>query len=167
MARQNMVKNQILPNNVNNKDLIESFSTVQKEIFVPNDSHDLTYTDSEIRISENRNLMKTFIIAKMFDRCNFGQDDKVLVVGCLTGYSIAILSKMVNYVVGIDNDKKIVDIASKNIDKLNILNCSIFFKKLYFYSQTNKVKANVTISFRRENPTHHHVNSVTAMSIAL
>ena len=27
--------------------------------------------------------------------------------------------------------------------------------------------ANVTISFRRENPTHHHVNSVTAMSIAL
>ena len=129
MARQNMVKNQILPNNVNNKDLIESFSTVQKEIFVPNDSHDLTYTDSEIKISENRNLMKTFIIAKMFDRCNFGQDDKVLVVGCLTGYSIAILSKMVNYVVGIDNDKKIVDIASKNIDKLNILNCSIFFKK--------------------------------------
>ena len=129
MARQNMVKNQILPNNVNNKDLIESFSTVQKEIFVPNDSHDLTYTDSEIRISENRNLMKTFIIAKMFDRCNFGQDDKVLVVGCLTGYSIAILSKMVNYVVGIDNDKKIVDIASKNINKLNILNCSIFFKK--------------------------------------
>ena len=116
-----MVKNQILPNNVNNKDLIESFSTVQKEIFVPNDSHDLTYADSEIKISENRNLMKTFIIAKMFDRCNFGQDDKVLVVGCLTGYSIAILSKMVNYVVGIDNDKKIVDIASKNIDKLNIL----------------------------------------------
>ena len=36
---------------------------------------------------------------------------------------------MVNYVVGIDNDKKIVDIASKNIKKLNILNCSIFFKK--------------------------------------
>ena len=27
--------------------------------------------------------------------------------------------------------------------------------------------ANVTISFRRENPTHHHINSVTAMPIAL
>ena len=57
------------------------------------------------------------------------QDDKVLVIGCLTGYSIAILSKMVNYVVGIDNDKKITDIASNNIEKLNILNCSIFFKR--------------------------------------
>ena len=129
MARLNMVKNQILPNNVKNKDLIETFSTVRKEIFVPDDLQDLTYTDSEIRISQNRNLMKTFIIAKMFDRCNFCQDDKVLVIGCLTGYSIAILSKMVNYVVGIDNDKKITDIASNNIEKLNILNCSIFFKR--------------------------------------
>ena len=30
-----------------------------------------------------------------------------------------------------------------------------------------KFKANVTISFRHENPSHHHINSVTAMSIAL
>ena len=34
-ARLNMVKNQILPNNVKNKVLIESFSSIQKEIFVP------------------------------------------------------------------------------------------------------------------------------------
>ena len=36
---------------------------------------------------------------------------------------------MVNYVFGIDNDKEITEIASKNINDLNILNCSIFFKK--------------------------------------
>tara|TARA_B100000524_G_scaffold27530_1_gene13654 strand:+ start:153 stop:764 length:612 start_codon:yes stop_codon:yes gene_type:complete len=124
-----MVKNQILPNNVKNKALIESFSTIQKEIFVPEDQYDLVYTDSEIKISKNRNLMKTFVIAKMLDRCNFNIDDKVLIIGCLTGYSIAILSKMVNYVVGIDNEKEIIDMASKNINKLNILNCSIFYKK--------------------------------------
>ena len=73
--------------------------------------------------------MKTFITAKMFDRCNFEVDDKVLVIGCLTGYSTAILSKMVNYVVGIDNEKEVIEQACKNIDKLNILNCSFFYKK--------------------------------------
>ena len=128
-ARLNMVRNQILPNNVKNKALIESFSSIQKEIFVPEDQHDLTYTDSEIKISKGRNLMKTFIIAKMLDRCNFNTDDKVLIIGCLTGYTIAILSKMVNYVFGIDNEKEAIDIACKNINNLNILNCSIFFKK--------------------------------------
>ena len=128
-ARLNMVRNQILPNNVKNKALIESFSSIQKEIFVPEDQHDLTYTDSEIKISKGRNLMKTFIIAKMLDRCNFNTDDKVLIIGCLTGYTIAILSKMVNYVFGIDNEKEAIDIACKNINNLNILNCSIFLKK--------------------------------------
>ena len=125
-----MVRNQILPNNVKNKALIESFSSIQKEIFVPEDQHDLTYTDSEIKISKGRNLMKTFIIAKMLDRCNFNTDDKVLIIGCLTGYTIAILSKMVNYVFGIDNEKEAIDIACKNINNLNILNCSIFLKKI-------------------------------------
>ena len=129
-ARLNMVRNQILPNNVKNKALIESFSSIQKEIFVPEDQHDLTYTDSEIKISKGRNLMKTFIIAKMLDRCNFNTDDKVLIIGCLTGYTIAILSKMVNYVFGIDNEKEAIDIACKNINNLNILNCSIFLKKI-------------------------------------
>ena len=33
IARLNMVKNQILPNNVKNKVLIESFSKIQKEFF--------------------------------------------------------------------------------------------------------------------------------------
>ena len=129
IARSNMVKNQILPNNVRNKQLIESFSNIQKEIFVQKEHYDLTYTDSEIKITKNRNLMKTFVLAKMFDRCNFNIDDKVLVIGCLTGYSIAILSKMVNYVVGIDNEKEIIDMACENINKLNILNCSILYKK--------------------------------------
>ena len=73
--------------------------------------------------------MKTFIIAKMFDRCNFGQDDKVLVIGCLTGYSIAILSKMVNYVVGIDNDKKISRHSIQQYRKVKYIKLFNFFLK--------------------------------------
>ena len=98
---------------------------------MPKDKYDLTYTDSEINISKNRNLMKTFVLAKMFERCNFNIDDKVLVIGCLTGYSIAILANLVNYVVGIDNEKKIIEMACKNIDKLDILNAQYFIKKIY------------------------------------
>ena len=37
---------------------------------------------------------------------------------------------MVNYVFGIDNEKEAIDIACKNINNLNILNCSIFLKDL-------------------------------------
>ena len=128
-ARMNMVKNQILPNNVRNKELIDAFYDIKKENFVPKDQFDLTYSDAEIKVSQDRFMMKTFIVAKMLDKCDFNKDDKILFIGCLTGYSLAIVSRMVNYAFGIDNDKKITEIASKNINDLNILNCSIFFKK--------------------------------------
>ena len=68
-------------------------------------------------------------MAKMFEKCKFSKNDSILVVGCLTGYSLAILSNLVSYVFGIDNEKNVVEEANYNINFLNILNCSVFYKK--------------------------------------
>lgn len=128
-ARTNMVKNQILPNNVKNKDLIEALMSTKKELFVPKNLQDLTYTDSDIHLFNNRYLMRTFILAKMLDKCSFKKSDSILVIGCLTGYSLALLSNMVSYVFGIDSNKEAIEKADKNLNGLNILNCSVFHKK--------------------------------------
>ena len=109
-ARTNMVKNQILPNNVQGKELINAFMSIKKELFVPKKFHDLVYSDADIMINEKRALIRTFIMAKMFEKCKFSKNDSILVVGCLTGYSLAILSSLVSYVFGIDNEKNVVDL---------------------------------------------------------
>ena len=128
-ARMNMIKSQILPNNVRNKALIDSISNLKKELFVPQEFYDITYSDSDILITKERTLIRTFIMAKMFEYCNFNKNDTILVVGCLTGYSLAILSNLVSYVFGIENDKEIVTKANNNLNNLNILNCSVIYKK--------------------------------------
>mgnify|MGYP001445435884 FL=1 len=128
-ARMNMIKSQILPNNVRNKVLIDSISNLKKELFVPREFYDITYSDSDILITKERTLIRTFIMAKMFEYCNFNKNDTILVVGCLTGYSLAILSNLVSYVFGIENDKEIVTKANNNLNNLNILNCSVIYKK--------------------------------------
>ena len=127
-ARTNMVNNQLLPNGVKNPDLIDSFDNTKKELFVPDDQKDIVYSDSDILISSNRYLIRTFVLAKMFDNCSFEKDDSVLVIGCLTGYSVAILSNLVSYVFGIENNKGLVDQANKNLTNMGYLNCSVFFK---------------------------------------
>lgn len=127
-ARTNMVNNQLLPNGVKNPDLIDSFDNTKKELFVPDDQKDIVYSDSDILISSNRYLIRTFVLAKMFDNCSFEKDDSVLVIGCLTGYSVAILSNLVSYVFGIENNKELVDQANKNLTNMGYLNCSVFFK---------------------------------------
>ena len=127
-ARTNMINNQILPNGVTNDDLIDSFDKTKKELFVPDSEKDIVYSDSDIMISPKRFLMRSFILAKMFNQCSFSKEDSVLVVGCLTGYSVAILSSLVSYVFGIENDKIFVDKANKTLSEIGYLNCSVFFK---------------------------------------
>ena len=129
IARSNMVKNQILPNNVKNRDLIDALLEIKKEIFVPAKDLDLVYSDRDILVSRERNIIRTFVIAKMLDKCNFQKDNTILVIGCLTGYTLAIISRLVNYVFGVENDKNLTQIAVQNINNLNILNCSVFYKK--------------------------------------
>jgi protein-L-isoaspartate(D-aspartate) O-methyltransferase len=129
IARSNMVKNQVLPNNVKNRELIDALLEIKKELFVPTKDMDLVYTDRDILVSHERNIIRTFVIAKMLDKCNFQKDNTILVIGCLTGYTLAIISRLVNYVFGVDNDKNLTEIAVQNINNLNILNCSVFYKK--------------------------------------
>ncbi len=124
-----MVKNQILPNNVKDRELIDALLEIKKELFVPRKHMDLVYSDSDILITNERNIIRTFVVAKMLDKCNFEKDNTILVIGCLTGYTLAIISKLVNYVFGVDNDKQLTQIANENMNNLNILNCSVFYKK--------------------------------------
>jgi protein-L-isoaspartate(D-aspartate) O-methyltransferase len=129
IARTNMVKNQILTNNVKNPILIESLLSVEKENFVPESFHDITYSDSDIKISRDRQIIRTFILAKMIEKCEFRKEDSVLVIGCLNGYSLAILSNLVSYVFGIENEKKFVDYANEKLSSMNFHNCSVSLAK--------------------------------------
>ena len=124
-----MVKNQVLPNNVKNRELIDALLEIKKELFVPTKDMDLVYSDRDILVSHERNIIRTFVIAKMLDKCNFQKDNTILVIGCLTGYTLAIISRLVNYVFGVENDKNLTQIAVQNINNLNILNCSVFYKR--------------------------------------
>ena len=109
IARTNMVKNQILPNNVKDKELINAFISIKKEFLFLKIFMILVYSDSDILIDEKRYLTRTFVVAKMLDKCSLSKNNSILVIGCLTGYTLAILSKLVNYVFGIDNEKTIED----------------------------------------------------------
>ena len=128
IARTNMVNNQILPNGVKNSDLINSFDKTKKELFVPQSEQDIVYSDSDILISPKRYLVRSFILAKMLDHCSFSKDDSVLIIGCVTGYSMAIISSLVSYVFGVENNKDFVEKANSNLSEMGFLNCSVFYK---------------------------------------
>ncbi len=130
LSRENMVHNQIITNNVKNEFLIEAFLTVQKELFIPKSQLSIVYSDSEIPFSETRSMIKTFLLAKLFEFCNFNANQSILVVGCLTGYSVAIISKLAGYVFGLESSNELVNQANKTLSEIACHNCSVNYGKL-------------------------------------
>ena len=61
----------------------------------------------------------------MLDKCNFKKQHNISYRLMDSGNNF----KIINYVFGIDNDKNLTQIANENINNLNILNCSVFYKK--------------------------------------
>ena len=130
ISRTNMVQNQIITNKVVSENIINAFLTIEKEKFIPESHYSLVYSDSSIEIKKNRFLMKTFIFAKMLEYSGIEKSDSVLVLGCLSGYSVAIISKLAGYVFGVEDDSTMVKNANNILTQMGFLNCSISNSKL-------------------------------------
>ena len=130
ISRTNMVQNQIITNKVVSENIINAFLTIEKEKFIPESQYPLVYSDASIEIKNNRFLIKTFIFAKMLEYSGIKESDSILVLGCLSGYSVAVISKLAGYVFGVEDDSTIVKNANNILTQMGFLNCSISNSKL-------------------------------------
>lgn len=122
LARKNMVANQILPNKVNQPSLVSVLSTIPRHMFVSDDFQPVAYTDRHIPLKENRYLVSPMVFSQMLQASEVQPEHSVLVIGCGTGYSSAIFSKLATKVVAIENDNELTSKASMILNNLNITN---------------------------------------------
>ena len=120
--RLNMVEGQIKPNRVTNGALIAAFAAVPREVFVPKASRGIAYVDTDIRIAENRWLMKPMVLARLIQEAQLGPADIALDVACGTGYSAAIMARLVETVMAIEGDAELADSAGPIMAQLSVDN---------------------------------------------
>ncbi len=124
-ARRNMVDSQILPNRVSNEDLIQAFADLPREMFVPTARKALAYADQSILIDGGRYLMQPMVLARLLEVAAPRTSDVALVVGAGSGYTLAILSGLVDTVVAVESDGSLLLKAEKNLRELGIDNVAI------------------------------------------
>ena len=129
IARQKMVDGQVRPSDVTDSRIIDAMLAVPREAFVPLGQQAMAYLDldldvsaglsktgpSETGLSEKRYLIKPVVTAKMLQAAEIRDTDNVLVVGCATGYSAAIVAKLAAKVTATEGD---VSLAAKAKDVL-------------------------------------------------
>ena len=128
--RLNMVNNQIKPFAVTNSVILDAFATIPREIFGQFIQESAIYTDNILYLNqkkkfESRYYLPAAVFAKMIQIADIRKHECVLDIGCLTGYSSAILSKICETVHGLEQHEELVDIAKENIKKLGIENIKV------------------------------------------
>jgi protein-L-isoaspartate(D-aspartate) O-methyltransferase len=101
-ARQKMVDSQVRPSDVTDLRIIDAMLQVPREAFVPETLRALAYLDLNLDVGEagagGRFLIKPAVLAKMLQAAEIGETDRVLVVGCATGYCAAVVTRLAGQV---------------------------------------------------------------------
>jgi protein-L-isoaspartate(D-aspartate) O-methyltransferase len=107
-ARQKMVDGQVRPSDVTDFRIIDAMLAVPREAFVPEHQLALAYLDLDLDISDGgsakRFLIKPVVIAKMLQAADIKGTDNVLVAGCATGYTAALVGRLAGRVTATESD---------------------------------------------------------------
>jgi len=124
-ARRNMVDCQILPNQVDDKRIIDALLEIPRERFVPDLLSGIAYVDENVPIGNGRCVMEAMVIARMLQMASLRPEDMALTIGCGTGYAVSILAKIVDTVVAVEPDKVLVQKATENFAALGLNNIAV------------------------------------------
>lgn len=107
-ARQKMVDGQVRPSDVTDIRILDAMLAVPREAFVPENQQAMAYLDLDLDVSEakpaRRFLIKPVVIAKMLQAAEIGGADNVLVAGCATGYTAAVVAMLAGQVTATESD---------------------------------------------------------------
>ncbi|HUE65197.1 MAG TPA: protein-L-isoaspartate O-methyltransferase [Rhizomicrobium sp.] len=112
-ARFNMVETQVRTANVTDQRILAAMNAVAREKFVPRAATALAYADVPVAVAPGRYLLDPRSFAKLVQLAQVGVEDRVLDVGCATGYSSAVLARLAAEVVALEQDADLVRAASE------------------------------------------------------
>lgn len=122
-ARAELIKH--LSTEIKDKRVLEAMSTIPRELFVPPECRHLAYEDRPLPIGYDQTISQPFIIALMTEALELKGDEKVLEIGCGSGYQAAILAKLARHVVTTERIKPLAEAAKSLLERLGFNNVEV------------------------------------------
>ena len=114
-ARLNMVEGQLKPNKIVDPAILATMGEVPRESFVPKTMRGIAYVDEDIAIGNGRYLIEPMVLGRLIQALEIDPGDIVLTIGCGTGYCAAVLARLANTVVAIEEDAELVQRATETL----------------------------------------------------
>lgn len=111
-ARAFMVEGQVRTNDVTDKRIVDAMMRIEREHFVPESKRTLAYADTCVEVAAGRHLLDPRSFAKLLQLAEIREGDRVLDVGCATGYSTAVLATLSADVVALEENEELAKFAA-------------------------------------------------------
>jgi protein-L-isoaspartate(D-aspartate) O-methyltransferase len=95
--------------------LLAAFAAVPRENFVPRNARAIAYADVPVEVAQGRFLLEPRCFAKLLQLAAIKPEDRILDVGCATGYSSAVLARLGGKVIALEQDADLLRIASDGL----------------------------------------------------
>ncbi len=110
--RRMMVDTQVRPSDVTEFPIIDAMLSVPREAFVPRDWIEAAYTGDNLPLGDDRVLLDPRTFAKMLDALNLTNQDLVLHIGAGLGYGAAVIARIAEAVVALEEDGEMASEAT-------------------------------------------------------
>ena len=105
-ARRLMVEGQIRTADVTDTAVLDAMQALPRERFLPPALVQLAYLDGDVPVRRGRTLLRPMVLAKLVQAARIDRNDRVLDLGCATGYSAALMSRLAGSVVALEEDRR-------------------------------------------------------------
>ena len=120
-----MVDTQVRPSDVTKFPIIDAMLSVPREAFVPDHLREAAYVGENLDIGAGRILLEPRTLAKMLDALDIQANHIALDIACGLGYSTAVIAKMCEFVVGVEDDDARAEEAQTTLSQKGIDNAAV------------------------------------------
>lgn len=120
-----MIEEDLAGRGIYDKKVLNAFSKVPREEFVPPEYRHLAYEDYPLPIGEGQTISQPYMVAIMLQEMHLKGDEKVLEVGAGSGYVVALLAEICREVWGIERIESLAEKARERLQRLGYSNAHI------------------------------------------
>ena len=123
--RMMMVDTQVRPSDVTKFPIIDAMLQVPREVYVPRGLQEAAYVGENVQIAPDRVVLEARTLAKMLDALDIQPGEMVLDLGCGLGYSAAVIARLADTVVAVEEDADLAAEAQRVLSQEGVDNAVV------------------------------------------